>query len=259
MARQRVDILVVKQGLAESRTRAQALIMAGRVRAGDRLLAKPGDLLEETTPLSLDLPETSYVSRGGEKLAHALDRFGLEVTGLVALDVGASTGGFTDVLLRRGARRVYAVDVGYGDLAWSLREDPRVVALERTNIRYLESLPEQPDLATIDVSFISLDKVLPAAWRLLSADGRVVALVKPQFEAGRGAVGKGGIVRDPATHRAVLARVLEVATAGGWHALGLVASPILGRSGNREFLALWSKVAADVVPDPAALVAQAMA
>src|SRR5579885_1944479 len=138
MVKKRADLLVVEQGLAESRTRAQALIMAGRVRAGDRPLAKPGDLLEETTPLSVDQPETSYVSRGGEKLAHALD-------------LGASTGGFTDVLLRRGARRVYAVDVGYGDLAWSLREDPRVVALERTNIRYLESLPEQPDLATIDV------------------------------------------------------------------------------------------------------------
>ncbi|HZS91371.1 MAG TPA: TlyA family RNA methyltransferase [Chloroflexota bacterium] len=259
MVKKRADLLVVEQGLAESRTRAQALIMAGRVRAGDRPLAKPGDLLEETTPLSVDQPETSYVSRGGEKLAHALDRFGLDVAGLVALDVGASTGGFTDVLLRRGARRVYAVDVGYGDLAWSLREDPRVVALERTNIRYLESLPEQPDLATIDVSFISLDKVLPVVWRLLSDEGRAVALVKPQFEAGRGAVGKGGIVRDPATHRAVLARVLDLAAAGGWHLLGLVASPILGRSGNREFLALWSKVAPDVAPDPAALIEEAVA
>ena len=239
--KKRLDVLVVEQGLAENRTRAQALIMAGRVRCGDHVFAKPGDSVDEATPLTVDLPETVYVGRGGEKLAYALDRFGLDLSGLVALDVGASTGGFTDVLLRRGARRVYAVDVGYGDLAWTLRQDPRVVVMERTNIRYLESLPEQPGLATIDVSFISLDKVLPAVWRLLASDGRVVALVKPQFEAGRGAVGKGGVVRDPATHRAVLERVLAFAAAGGWHALGLVASPVLGRAGNREFLALWSK------------------
>src|SRR5579875_932741 len=141
MAKKRLDVLLVERGLAESRTRAQALIMAGRVRSGDRVLSKPGDTVGEAAELLVEQPETAYVSRGGEKLAHALDRFGLAVAGLVALDVGASTGGFTDVLLRRGARRVYAVDVGYGDLAWALREDPRVVALERTNIRYLESLP----------------------------------------------------------------------------------------------------------------------
>src|ERR687886_666743 len=201
MAKKRVDVLMLERGLAESRTRAQALIMAGRVRAGDRVLSKPGDMIDEATPLAVEQPETAYASRGGEKLAFALDRFGLDVAGLVALDVGASTGGFTDVLLRRGAKRVYAVDVGYGELAWSLREDPRVVAMERTNIRYLASLPEQPDLATIDVSFISLEKVLPVVWRLLA-----------------------------------------FAAAAGWHARGLVASPVLGRSGNREFLALWSKV-----------------
>jgi 23S rRNA (cytidine1920-2'-O)/16S rRNA (cytidine1409-2'-O)-methyltransferase len=147
--------------------------------------------------------------------------------------------------LRRGVKRVYAVDVGYGELAWSLREDPRVVAMERTNIRYLASLPEQPDLATIDVSFISLEKVLPVVWRLLGPEGLVVALIKPQFEAGRGAVGKGGVVRDPKTHRDVLERVTAFAAAGGWHARGLVASPVLGRSGNREFLALWSKAPAE--------------
>jgi 23S rRNA (cytidine1920-2'-O)/16S rRNA (cytidine1409-2'-O)-methyltransferase len=241
MAKKRVDVLMLERGLAESRTRAQALIMAGRVRAGDRVLSKPGDMIDEATPLAVEQPETAYASRGGEKLAFALNRFGLDVAGLVALDVGASTGGFTDVLLRRGAKRVYAVDVGYGELAWSLREDPRVVAMERTNIRYLESLPEQPELATIDVSFISLEKVLPVVWRLLGPEGLVLALIKPQFEAGRGAVGKGGIVRDPNIHRDVLERVMAFAAAGGWYARGLVASPVRGRSGNREFLALWSK------------------
>ena len=241
MAKKRLDVLLVERGLAESRTRAQAYVMEGRVRVGDRVFAKPGDTVDESTALTVDQPETEYVGRGGAKLAHALDRFGLDPTGLVALDIGASTGGFTDVLLRRGARRVYAVDVGYGELAWVLREDPRVVALERTNIRYLDALPERPALATIDVSFISLDKVLPAAGRLLAPGGRVVALVKPQFEAGRGLVGKGGIVRDPATHRAVLERVLSAAADAGWRLGGLVASPIRGRSGNREFLALWSK------------------
>jgi len=237
--KKRLDILLVERGLAESRARAQAYIMEGRVRAGDRVYSKPGEAVDETAPLTLEQPETSYVGRGGEKLAHALDRFGLDPAGLVALDVGASTGGFTDVLLRRGAARVYAVDVGYGELAWSLREDPRVVVMERTNIRYLERLPEQPALAVIDVSFISLDKVLPAVWRLLASDGRVVALIKPQFEAGRGLVGKGGVVRDPATHRLVLERALAYADAAGWRLGGLVSSPILGRAGNREFLVLW--------------------
>jgi 23S rRNA (cytidine1920-2'-O)/16S rRNA (cytidine1409-2'-O)-methyltransferase len=245
MRKKRLDVLLVERGLAESRTRAQAFIMAGRVRSGDRVLSKPGETVDESAALAVEAPETVYVSRGGDKLAHALDHFGLDPSGLVAVDVGASTGGFTDVLLRRGARRVYAVDVGYGDLAWPLREDSRVVVLERTNIRYLDALPERPQLATIDVSFISLDKVLPVVWRLLADDGRVVALIKPQFEAGRSAVGKGGVVRDPATHRAVLRRVLEFASAGGWHLRVLIASPLRGRSGNREFLALWSKAAAE--------------
>jgi len=239
--KKRLDLLLVERGLAESRTRAQAYIMEGRVRAGDRVFSKAGETVDDELELTLTQPETVYVGRGGEKLAHALDAFGLDLAGLVALDVGASTGGFTDVLLRRGARRVYAIDVGYGELAWSLRENPSVVVMERTNVRYLERLPEEPDLATIDVSFISLDKVLPAVWRLLNAHGRVVALIKPQFEAGRGLVGKGGIVRDAATHRLVLERVLSIAAEGGWQLGGLVASPILGRSGNREFLALWGK------------------
>ena len=257
--KKRLDVLMVERGLAESRTRAQALIMAGRVRLGDRVLSKPGDSVDEAAALAVEQPETAYVSRGGEKLAHALDSFGLDVTGLVALDVGASTGGFTDVLLRRGAVRVYAVDVGYGDLAWSLRADSRVVVLERTNIRYLQSLPEAPALAVVDVSFISLEKVLPAVWRLLCADGNVVALIKPQFEAGRGAVGKGGVVRDPATHRAVLERVLAAAAAEGWQARGLTVSPLLGRAGNREFLALWSKLAHEAPLDITAAIEAAMA
>ncbi len=259
MAKKRLDILLVERGLAESRARAQAYIMEGRARAGDRVFSKAGETIDEATEVTLTQPETSYVGRGGEKLAHALDAFGLDPAGLAALDVGASTGGFTDVLLRRGARRVYAVDVGYGELAWSIRENPRVVVLERTNIRYLENLPERPDLATIDVSFISLDKVLPAVWRLLGDDGRVVALIKPQFEAGRGLVGKGGIVRDPATHRLVLEHALRVAEEGGWRLGGLVASPIRGRSGNREFLALWSKTVLPGFVDAKAAIGAVMA
>jgi len=257
--KKRLDILLVERGLAESRARAQAYIMEGRVRAGDRVYSKPGEAVDEAVPLTLEQPETSYVGRGGEKLAHALDRFGLDPAGLVALDVGASTGGFTDVLLRRGAARVYAVDVGYGELAWSLREDPRVVVMERTNIRYLERLPERPALAVIDVSFISLDKVLPAVWRLLASDGRVVALIKPQFEAGRGLVGKGGVVRDPATHRLVLEHALAYADAAGWRLGGLVSSPILGRAGNREFLALWGKTSPHLSVDPQAAIDAVMA
>ncbi len=257
--KKRLDLLVVERGLAESRARAQAYIMEGRVRAGDRMLSKAGESVDEATPLTLAQPETSYVGRGGEKLAHALDAFALDPIGLVALDVGASTGGFTDVLLRRGARRVYAVDVGYGELAWSLRENPSVVVIERTNIRYLERLPEEPDLATIDVSFISLDKVLPAVWRLVGDEGRVVALIKPQFEAGRGQVGKGGIVRDPSTHRLVLERALAFAAAGGWLLGGLIDSPIRGRSGNREFLALWSKTPPDTPVAPEAAIERVMA
>jgi len=257
--KKRLDLLLVERGLAESRARAQAYIMEGRVRAGDRVLSKAGESVDDAVSLTLAQPETSYVGRGGEKLAHALDAFALDPVGLVALDVGASTGGFTDVLLRRGALRVYAVDVGYGELAWSLRENPSVVVLERTNIRYLERLPEEPDLATIDVSFISLDKVLPAVWRLVGDEGRVVALIKPQFEAGRGQVGKGGIVRDPSTHRLVLERTLDVAATDGWYLGGLVDSPIKGRSGNREFLALWSKTPPSTPADPEAAIAGVMA
>ncbi len=249
MTKTRLDVLLTARGLAETRTRAQAYIMAGRVRSGDRIWSKPGEMIDDDTPLEVEQPETQYVSRGGEKLAHALGAFEVDPRGLVALDVGASTGGFTDVLLRRGVACVYAVDVGYGELAWTLRQDPRVIVLERTNIRYLDRLPRQADgeealtpaLAVIDVSFISLAKILATVAALLTPDGSIVALVKPQFEAGRGRVGKGGIVRDPVVHRQVLNDVLGAAASLGLHAAGLTSSPILGRQGNREFLALWNK------------------
>src|SRR5919197_1404155 len=240
----RLDVLVVQRGLAETRERAHSLILSGAVLLDGSPATKPGLGVTEGADLALVDAGPDWVSRGAYKLVAALDHWAIEPSGCVCLDVGASTGGFTDVLVRRGAQRVYAVDVGYGELAWALREDPRVVAMERTNIRYLQSLPEQPHLATIDVSFISLEKVLPVVWRLLGPEGLVVALIKPQFEAGRGAVGKGGIVRDPKTHRDVLERVTAFAAAGGWHTRGLVASPVLGRSGNQELLALWSKVPA---------------
>jgi 23S rRNA (cytidine1920-2'-O)/16S rRNA (cytidine1409-2'-O)-methyltransferase len=240
----RLDLALVERGLAASRTQAQALIMAGKVRSGTVVLSKPGQVVPPAQPLEVVAPPTPYASRGGAKLEAALQRFAVDVAGLVALDAGASTGGFTDVLLRRGAARVYAVDVGYGQLAWALRQDPRVVVRERTNIRYLESEALEgppPALATIDVSFISLEIVLPAVYRLLTPEGQAIALIKPQFEAGRALVGKGGVVRSPQVHRDVLVRVLGAAAQGGWQPLGVMASPLRGPAGNREFLAHLSK------------------
>lgn len=238
MAKVRLDNLLVERGLAESRSKAQALVMAGSVRVGGRPAAKAGMLVDEAAELEVTaaLP---YASRGGYKLAHALDTFGLDPRGLAALDAGASTGGFTDVLLQRGAARVYAVDVGYGILDYRLRADPRVVALERTNIRHLEALPEGalPGCAVIDVSFISLRLVLPAVRRLTAPAAWTVALVKPQFEAGAEQVGKGGVVRDVAVHRAVLREVLAFAAGLGLPPRGLARSPITGPAGNVEFLA----------------------
>ena len=241
-ARLRLDQLIVERGLAETRAKAQALVLAGRVRVGEgdaaRLDHKAGDLVDATTPLTLT-ERDPYVSRGGHKLAAALAAFEIDPKGLVCLDVGASTGGFTDVLLQRGARRVYAVDVGRGQLAESLRRDGRVVSMERTNARTLGpgSLPEPVSLAVIDVSFISLGLVLgPVAATLKrGADAPIVALVKPQFEAGRGKTDHG-VVRDPAIHRQVLERVVEDAGTIGLGARGVMASPILGPEGNREFL-----------------------
>ncbi len=241
-ARRRLDQLLVERGLAETRAKAQALVLAGRVRVGEgdgaRLDPKAGDLIDPATPLALTQRDP-YVSRGGHKLAAALDAFGIEPAGVVCLDVGASTGGFTDVLLQRGARRVYAVDVGRGQLAESLRQDERVVPMERTNARTLGpgSLPEPVDLAVIDVSFISLSLILgPVAATLRPGQGApIVALVKPQFEAGRGRTDHG-VVRDPALHLEVLERVVAVVTGLGLGARDVIASPVLGPEGNREFL-----------------------
>jgi 23S rRNA (cytidine1920-2'-O)/16S rRNA (cytidine1409-2'-O)-methyltransferase len=238
MTRQRADILVVEQGLAESRTRAQALILAGAVMAGaDRKVAKPGDLLDCACELWLRGEPLPYVSRGGLKLAAALGHFEVSPAGLVCLDVGASTGGFTDCLLQRGAAKVYAVDVGYGQLAWRLRQDPRVVVIERENIRTLakEMIPEPCRLVVIDVSFISLRIVLPAALQF-AAEARVVALVKPQFEVGRRDVGKGGIVRDPEARAACLVAIVEECGRLGLTEVRTMDSPITGAKGNHEFL-----------------------
>ncbi|HWE60788.1 MAG TPA: TlyA family RNA methyltransferase [Chloroflexota bacterium] len=244
LERIRLDQLLIERGLAAGRGEAQSLILAGLVRAGDQVLSRPGQHLEREIELVVERPAVSYASRGGLKLAAALDRFPVPVAGAVVLDVGASTGGFTDVLLRHDAARVYAVDVGYGQLAWTLRTDPRVIVMDRTNIRHLQQLPDTPSLATIDVSFISLDLVLPAVQRLLAEDGQVVCLIKPQFEVGKGQVGKGGVVRDPAAHAAVLHRVLAHAQEGGWIIRGLIASPITGPAGNREFLAWLQRAGA---------------
>lgn len=236
--KERLDKLLVTRGLVPSRERARSLILAGKVLVGDRVVDKAGTAVPGDAEIRLKGEDIPYVSRGGLKLAKALEVFALTVTGRVAIDVGASTGGFTDCLLQAGAARVYAVDVGYGQLAWSLRQDPRVINLERTNIRHLrpEQLAEAPSLAVIDASFISLDKVLPATLSLLSDGAEVVALIKPQFEVGRGQVGKGGVVRDPEQHAAVVTRIEQLAADLGCEVLGVDESPILGPKGNREFL-----------------------
>ena len=237
--KRRLDALLVERGLAESRTRAQALVLAGLVWSGDKRLDKPGLGLAADTPLELRGREHPWVSRGGIKLAHALDHFAIAADNAMALDIGASTGGFTDVLLARGARRVYAVDVGHGQLAWKLRQDPRVVVLERRNARHLtrDDIPEPPDLIVCDASFISLTIVLPAALALAAPEAHLVALIKPQFEVGKGRVGKGGVVRDPALHREVCEHIAAWLSAQpGWEVVGLTESPIRGPEGNVEFL-----------------------
>jgi len=233
-----LDVLLVERGLAESRTQAQRLIRAGLVRVAGQVADKPGTQVATDAGITLQA-RPRFVGRGGKKLEAALVRFGLDVAGAVAADVGASTGGFTDCLLQHGACRVYAIDVGYGQLDWRLRNDPRVVVMERTNARYLESLPEPVDLATADVSFISLGLILPAVVRWLRPGGQVVALIKPQFEAGRREVGKGGVVRDPEVHQRVLERVLGVAADLGLGLCELMPSPLRGPAGNVEFLGWW--------------------
>ena len=238
MTKLRADLVLVAQGLAESRTRAQALILAGNVFVGDRRVAKAGDLIAEDTALTIKGRDHPWVSRGGVKLAHGLDRFGFDVTGAISLDVGSSTGGFTDVLLTRGAAKVYAIDVGTNQLAWKLRSDPRVVVHEQTNARTLstEIVPEAVDIIVCDASFIALSKVLEAALGLARPGAMLVALVKPQFEAGRGEVGKGGVVRDPLVHRRVCDDAAAWITSRGWAVVGIETSPITGPEGNVEFL-----------------------
>ncbi|NUS99733.1 MAG: TlyA family RNA methyltransferase [Sphingomonas sp.] len=238
MTKVRADLLLVDRGLAESRTRAQALIMAGTVFSGERKLAKPGDMLADDAPLEVRSKDHPWVSRGGIKLDHGLSHFEFDVSDAIALDVGSSTGGFTDVLLSRGAVKVYAVDVGTNQLAWKLRQDPRVVVLEQTNARFLtaEVVPEPVDIIVCDASFISLAKVLDAPLKLARAGARLVALVKPQFEAGRDEVGKGGVVRDPGVHERVCTQAKGWVESQGWTVLGVTQSPITGPEGNVEFL-----------------------
>ncbi|MGH6989515.1 MAG: TlyA family RNA methyltransferase [Stellaceae bacterium] len=235
----RLDQLLVERGLADSRTRAQGLVLAGTVWSEGRRLDKPGVRLAEDAPLIVKTRGHPFVSRGGLKLDHALTHFAIDVRGRVALDIGASTGGFTDVLLRRGAAKIYAVDVGYGQLAWGLRQDSRVVVLERTNARYLTrtEIPEAVDVIVCDASFIGLEIVLPASLALATPGADLIALIKPQFEVGKGRVGKGGVVRDPALHDEVCARIEAwLGAQAGWRVQGVTPSPITGPEGNHEFL-----------------------
>jgi 23S rRNA (cytidine1920-2'-O)/16S rRNA (cytidine1409-2'-O)-methyltransferase len=233
--RHRLDQALVERGLATSRARAQVMVRAGLVRVAGATTDRSDQMVGADQAIEVT-GTTPYVSRGGEKLAAALTAFAIDPTGRICLDVGASTGGFTDLLLQRGAARVIAVDVGYGQLAWSLRQDSRVLVLERVNIRHLEALPLPADLAVIDVSFISLRLVLPRVHALLSPPGDIVALVKPQFEVGKGEVGKGGVVRDPEQHRRVLEELRQFSEASGFGVDSEIPSPILGAKGNREFL-----------------------
>jgi 23S rRNA (cytidine1920-2'-O)/16S rRNA (cytidine1409-2'-O)-methyltransferase len=238
VAKFRADQLLVDRGVAESRARAQALILAGLVFSGERKIDKAGQPLAADAPLEVRGRDHPWVSRGGIKLAHGLEHFGWDVSGALALDVGSSTGGFTDVLLQKGAARVYAVDVGTNQLAWKLRQDPRVLVHEQTNARYLtrELIPEPIDIIVCDASFIGLAKVLDAALDLAVPGGRLMALIKPQFEAERGEVGKGGVVRDAGVHERVVGEVRAWLEGRGWSVVGTVASPITGPEGNVEFL-----------------------
>jgi 23S rRNA (cytidine1920-2'-O)/16S rRNA (cytidine1409-2'-O)-methyltransferase len=238
VAKRRIDSLLVERGLVESRAKAQALVMAGEVEVEGKAIVKPGTLVAEGAEVAI-LQPPPFVSRGGVKLDYALDRFQLDVSSKVAADIGASTGGFTDCLLKRGAGRVYAVDVGYGQLDYRLRRDKRVVVMERVNARYPFTLSEKVDLATIDISFISVEKVIPSVVQLLKDDGYLVVLLKPQFEARRSEVGRGGIVKEPLVHARVLGRFIAWMVNHGLRLGGLVASPILGAEGNMEFLLLF--------------------
>jgi 23S rRNA (cytidine1920-2'-O)/16S rRNA (cytidine1409-2'-O)-methyltransferase len=243
-SKERLDVLVVEHGFAQSRERARAMILAGQVRVDGRVVSKAGTAVDRASRIDMVTPDHPYVGRGGIKLAHALDQFQITVHGRRALDVGASTGGFTDVLLQRGARDVIALDVGHGQLDWKLRQDPRVFVKEGVNARALTSadVPHRVDVVTIDVSFISLKHIFPALSAFLASDADIVALVKPQFEAGRDEVGKGGVITDPAIHDAVVEKVTGEAGAAGFRAVAMTPSPITGAAGNREFflhLRMW--------------------
>ena len=261
MNKQRLDVLLVERNWAKSRSQAQGLIRAGRVRIAGQVVDKPGTQVPVGADVTLE-ERPRFVGRGGQKLEAAVARFGLDedLRGAVVADVGASTGGFTDCLLQHGARRVYAIDVGYGQLDWRLRNDERVVVMERTNARYLKELPEAVSLVTIDVSFISLRLILPPVLGWLAPGGQVVALIKPQFEAGRRHVQKGGVVRDPAVHRAVLTRILNAAASLGLVLRGIIPSPLRGPAGNVEFLAWWQDrgTTQAVEPDIAGAIAGCM-
>ena len=238
-ARRRLDQLLVERGLVESRSRAQALVMAGKVFSDEKRLDKAGQQVKPDIALEVRGQDHPWVSRGGLKLVHGLDCFSIDPAGLLGLDIGASTGGFTDVLLSREAVKVYAVDVGHGQFAWKLRNDPRVVLLEKTNARYLtdEQIPEPVNLIVCDASFIGLETILPSPLALAAPGAHMVALIKPQFEVGRGLVGKGGVVRDPALHASVCERISAwLSGLPGWSVLGIEESPITGPEGNREFL-----------------------
>ncbi|MBW2147671.1 MAG: TlyA family RNA methyltransferase [Deltaproteobacteria bacterium] len=243
--KERLDKLLVERGFAQSRERARAFILEGRVLVNGRRIDKTGHAVPVAAKIELKGEDIPYVSRGGLKLEGAIKSFGITVEGLTVLDVGASTGGFTDCLLQHGARRVYAVDVGYGQLAWKLRQDTRVVSLERTNIRYMDKsrIPEPVQLAVVDTSFISLDKVLPRITDIIEDHGVIVALIKPQFEVGRGEVGKGGVVRDPKKQAGAVDRITRAARELGLKVLGVEESPLLGPKGNREFFIYLSKQA----------------
>ncbi len=234
----RLDRLLVERGLSPSRQRAEALILAAQVSVNGRLITKSGQQVDTDSAINILRADHPYVSRGGVKLAHAIEVFGITVANLVAMDVGASTGGFTDCLLQHGSRKIYTVDVGYGQLAWKLRQDPRVIVLERQNIRYLqrEQIPEEIHLITVDVSFISLKLVLPVVIPFLTPHGQMVALIKPQFEAGREHVGKKGVVRDPQIHAQVCQEIQGFCEKLTLTVHGVIPSPILGPEGNREFL-----------------------
>lgn len=246
MAKTRVDILLVERGLVESRALAQRLVMAGQVRANGQVVLKASSTLPADVLLQVD-QGMPYVSRGGEKLAAALASFPIEVSGKICVDVGASTGGFTDCLLQNGAQRVYAIDVGQGILHWKLRQDRRVVVMEETNARFIQSLPEPAELATIDASFISLKVLLPVVKQWFGPVGsQAIALIKPQFEAGRSEVARGqGVIRDPQVHQRILVNILEFAQSGDFQVRGLIRSPLLGPKGNSEFLAwlAWPQTA----------------